>query len=402
MIYFAGLRGSGSFGTDERPKSFREMILWMNPNGTAPLFALTSKAKTEKVDDPEFSWWEETNTIARVQLNGAIGSGATTSFVVDEGALQLIPGDVLQVEAATEVAAYSNELVRVVSVTSDTALTVQRGVANTSAGAINDNINLTRIGNAQSEGNRSIASSSTNPTKLRNYCQIFKTPYQISKTALATRFRTGDPKKNEQKRKSFQHAEKIEQALLWGIPYETVDASNANMPLRYTGGLRNMLQSNRTVFAADPTEETFLASVYPVFDYDAGGAGDERLVFAGNRALNTLNLLAKNSTNSRINFDKVVEFYGMKLQRWTIPQGTLYVKSHPLMNVHPIYSASMFVVNPAGLVYRPLTGRDTKLEKDIQENDADSIKDQWLTECGFEFHHERTMAYIGAFHNDHA
>lgn len=397
MVYFAGLRGSGSFGADERPKNFREMILWMNPNGTAPLFALTAKAKTEKVDDPEFNWWEEVNTICRVRLNDATNMNDTdTAVVVDSGALELIPGDILQVETA-ETQAYGQELVRVTAVTSDTAFTIARGVAGSAAAAIPDDTYFTRIGNAQSEGNRSIASSSTNPTKLTNYCQIFKTPYQISKSALATRFRTGDPKKNEQKRKSFQHAEKIEQALLWGKAYETTDPTNNNMPLRYTGGLRHFITSHRTVFSADPTVDTFLSAVYPVFDYDAGGAGDERIVFCGNGALNYLNKLVRSETNSRVTFDKVIEYYGMKLQRWVIPQGTLYLKSHPLMNVHPVYQYSMFVVNPAGITYRPLAGRDTKLEKDIQENDADYIKDQWLTEAGFEFHHERTFAYVGGF-----
>ena len=36
----AGLRGTGDWATDERPKNFREMILWRNPNGMAPLTAL--------------------------------------------------------------------------------------------------------------------------------------------------------------------------------------------------------------------------------------------------------------------------------------------------------------------------------------------------------------------------
>jgi hypothetical protein len=113
--------------------------------------------------------------------------------------------------------------------------------------------------------------------------------------------------------------------------------------------------------------------------------------------LNHLNKLVRAETNARINYDGTTEFYGMKLQKWTIPQGTLYLKSHPLMNVHPVYTNSMFVVNPSGIIYRPLKGRDTKVEKDIQENDADYVKDQWLTECGFEFHYERTFAYIGGF-----
>lgn len=396
MPFFAGLRGTGSFGTDERPKSFREMILWLNPNGSAPLFALTSKAKTESVDDPEWNWWEETNTICRLQVNGALTNVATT-VVVDSGALQLIPGDILYVEPATQVAAFTQERIRVVSITNDTTFVVQRGVAGTTAAAIGDNLLLFRVGNAQSEGNLSVRSSTNNPTKFNNYAQIFKTPYTLSKTALATKFRTGDPRKNDQRRTSFAHSEKIEESLLWGAPFETVDATNDNMPIRYTMGLRYFITSNRTVFTVTPTEDTFLEAVYRVFDYDAGGAGDERIVFAGNGALNMLNKLASGGSTSRVRFDKIVEFYGMKLQRWIIPQGTLYLKSHPLMNVHPVYTNSMFVTNPAGIMWRPVKGRDTKLEKDIQPNDADYVKDQWLTEGGFEFHFERTMAYIGEF-----
>lgn len=395
-MYFAGLRGSGSFGTGERPKNFREMILWMDPNGTAPMFALTSKGKTEQVDDPEFNWWEETTTICRMQVNGEVTGAVEETIVVDNGdALELIPGDILQVEPATEVAGYTPELLRVKSVTSATSFEAERGVAGTTAATIATDLWLTRIGNAQSEGNTSISSATNNPTKLLNYCQIFKTPYTITNTALATKFRTGDPKKNEQKRKSFQHAEKIEQALMWGIPYETTDATNGGMPIRFTGGLRNFITTNRTVFTADPTPTTFLNAVSPVFDYNAGGAGNERIAFVGNGALNYINTMIATDDNVRINYDGTVKFYGMELKKYVLPQGTLYLKSHPLMNVHAQYKYSMFVVNPAGIIYRPLRGRDTKLEKDIQPNDADYIKDQWLTECGFEFHHEKTMAYVG-------
>lgn len=58
MPAIAGLRGTGSgdWGTDERPKNFREMILWRNPNGSAPLTALMAKMRTESTDDPEFAW----------------------------------------------------------------------------------------------------------------------------------------------------------------------------------------------------------------------------------------------------------------------------------------------------------------------------------------------------------
>lgn len=52
-----GLRGTGSWGTDERPKAYRDSLLYLFPNGDTPLTALTSKLRQEAVDDPEFKWF---------------------------------------------------------------------------------------------------------------------------------------------------------------------------------------------------------------------------------------------------------------------------------------------------------------------------------------------------------
>lgn len=56
MAAVAGLRGTGDWGADERPKNFREMILWRNANGDTPILALMAKVGKESTDDPEFSW----------------------------------------------------------------------------------------------------------------------------------------------------------------------------------------------------------------------------------------------------------------------------------------------------------------------------------------------------------
>jgi hypothetical protein len=37
MTAIAGLLGTGDWGTDERPKNFRESILWMAPKGDTPM-----------------------------------------------------------------------------------------------------------------------------------------------------------------------------------------------------------------------------------------------------------------------------------------------------------------------------------------------------------------------------
>lgn len=410
MTSFAGLRGTENASGDmsqqptytERPRNFREMIMWANPNGRAPLTALLSKARSEAVDDPEFNWWEELLQQIRVQMDATGASASSTTFGLTGGGLDLVAGDVLLVEKA-DTTTYDNELVLVSSVDSASQITVKRGQSGTSGAATGASAYLTKVGNVHAEGSLSPDVALRTPTMYTNRCQIFKTAVGLTKSMEKTKLRTGDPWKTDKKRKAFDHSVAMEYAFLFGqtrnatsstgnIVYGHVDTSGTYAK-RYTGGLRAMINSNVTVFTTTPTEFTLLDALYPVFDYEAGGAGDERIVFAGNGALNALNKIALASSSSRINFNGVLDVFGMKLQRWVTPQGTFGIRTHPLLNTHSRYTNSMFVVNPMGLRYRYL--RDTTFQDNIQANDADLRKGQWLTECGLELHIEKTFAYLG-------
>ena len=397
-VYIPGLRGTGDWGADERPKNFRETILWLEPNGSAPLTALMAQAGAEATDDPEFSWWEEIQETARVQLGAAVVDGVATTFTVNAGSVagtggnSLVPGEFLMVEDPSGIVG-ATEIVRVVSVTNDTTIVVSRGAQGSTAGAIANGSWLMSIGTGFGEGTDAANATTKNPTKFFNYTQIFKTSYEITKTAERTRARTGDPIKNDKKRKMFDHAVKMEQAYIFGRRSEITDANGK--PLRTTGGILSFLQSNVTNFdgAGTPfTENNFIDAISPVFDYKGAGNSNTRLCFAGNQALTNLNKLARDSASSRINFDGVVEVYGMKLQRWIIPQGELLIKTHPLFNTHPVYSKSMLGLNMKGTIDRTL--RATKFEDDIQLPGADYRKGQWLTESGLELHFEQTHFYL--------
>src|SRR5580765_8833271 len=82
MSGIAGLRGTGDWGTDERPKDFRENILFFNPNGEAPIFALTAKAGKRVVKDPEFAWWCEGNALVRLQTTAPTYTATDTLFTI--------------------------------------------------------------------------------------------------------------------------------------------------------------------------------------------------------------------------------------------------------------------------------------------------------------------------------
>lgn len=395
----AGLRGTGDWGTDERPKNFREMILWRNPNGMAPITALLSKMKSESTNDPEFSWYEEELNALRLTVNYTTGYSTTdTSIVVTSNvtdATDVVAGDVFLVEKALT-SAYNNEIIVASSVTNATTIVFTRGQAGTSAAPIANATSLTKIGNVFAEGSGAPTAASRNPTKLMNLCQIFKTTYDITNTAKQTKTRTGDPIKNDKKRKMFDHSVAMEMAFLFGKRYETTGANGK--PLRFTGGflwfLSQYAPSMITAFTTTPTETSFTDAVYKVFDYDSG-AGDERLVFGGNGFLNSLNKLAATQSRTRVNFDGIVDVYGMKLQRWVLPQGTIYVKSHPLFNVHSRFTNDAVILDPSSIKYR--TFRDTHFKDNIQAPDADETKGQWLSEVGLELEHAKTMGWISNF-----
>lgn len=398
----AGLRGTGDWGTDERPKNFREMILWLNANGDAPITALMSKMPKATTDDPEFAWWEETLDIVRLQLNDATNlTTAETTVTVDNGngatAEDLKPGDLLLFEEGAETDTYDYEIVRVASITSATVFEVIRAQAGTTAGTLTDDAFMTLIGSSYEEGTVAADATTRNPTKHLNYTQIFKDTYEITGTADATHTRTGDTLKNDKKRKAFDHARGMEEAWLFGSAAEITGANGK--PQRFCGGimhrLANMTPSRVVVRGAAYTSLTgLLDDIYDVFDYTGDGStgGDQRIGFLGNGAMNILNKLSL--TDGTVNFGEIVKVFGMNFTRFVMPQGELFVKTHPLLNRHPRYQNTMFVIDPPGIRYRPLRGRDTKTENNIQTPGQDSKKGQWVTEAGIEVNHGETMKVV--------
>lgn len=412
----AGLRGTSTsdYATDERPKSFREMILWRDPNGNAPLTALMSKMKTEAVDDPEFSWWEEELTPVRIQMGGTgLSANAASTLLTclvtgDFTATDLKAGDMLMMESTTVFTTHW-EIVEVTTTPSaSNVATIVRQAAGTPLGAGVIGSWFVKIGSAYAEGADAAAPTFRKPTKLTNFTEIFKTTYSISKTTAKTKFRTGDPLKNERKRKSFEHAIQLEKAFLFGVPHETTGTASAGaggrttMPKRYTGGLWHFLRVHHgaavstlvQLNSATFTEDHFLDATFPMFDYGYTGAGNERIGLCGNQFLNNLNKAIKRMTATSIQYNGSITAFGMKLQEYAIPQGTIYLKTHPLLNVNPKFSKTAFFINPSAMTYRPLRGRDTDYEDNIQTPGADYFSGQWLTEAGVEFNHLRSMLYM--------
>ena len=81
MPAIQGLRGTGEFTVDFRPKNYRELFTLLEPNGSAPLNAPLSMTSSEETNDPEFKHFRDELPPRTVQVNGALNNSATTVVI---------------------------------------------------------------------------------------------------------------------------------------------------------------------------------------------------------------------------------------------------------------------------------------------------------------------------------
>lgn len=407
----AGLRGTGDWGTDERPKNFRESILWMRPNGNSPLFALTSKASKKTTTDPEFTWWAEPQNLVRLRTAGSL-IASDTLVTVDStdptastiGALygkatHLKPGDQLLVEPAADQVAFDTEVVTVTGVLSETQFTISRGGQGTTPASIANASNLLLIGSAYGEGTAAPAARSRNPVKYSNYVQIFKDSYELTGTADVTDTRTGSAWSNDKKRKTFDHARGIEWSLLFGRPSEGVDPSNGK-PLRTMGGLRYQIPAaNTTIFSGATTLPTFLDAIAPLFSFETGESENTRIAFVGNEARLEMSKVLFNTSSVQIQLKADTKLWGMDFEEFVTPLGRVLMKTHPLMSQHPLYKRSAFICDFNAIKYVTMKGRDTKPHDDVQAKDEDTRRGYIQTDASLMVDGGGlTCGYLGNIH----
>lgn len=373
-----GMKSTADFATDERPKNWREGIMLLEPRNKAPLFALTAAMDSESTDDPEFYWWEEGVQMYNYILNGAIASTSEETIVVDEGATKLKAGDMLRNSRTLE-------MIRVISITSDTAFEATRGAANTTAANMADDDKLLYIGSAYREGAGRSTGTSVSPSKKTNVTQIFRDPVEWTRTAMKTRYRTGDAMKNDRRRAMNKHSIGIERALWLGQKYETLESGQ---PIRWTGGVLSFIPAENQVTApAQMDLETFEDYFADIFAYGVG----EKLAFGSIRTMMKINSLIRKNTNYQWGPGETE--YGMRVKRLYGPAGTLVLTEHPLFGQGNDFLANdLVIMDTTNLKYRYIT--DTTLLKDREDNGTDGKAEEYLTEAGLEVHHGETFFWL--------
>ncbi|NJM09441.1 MAG: DUF5309 domain-containing protein [Bdellovibrionaceae bacterium] len=286
-----GLRDTENFVANQRPTNYREGIMLLEPNGSTPLYALTSMMKSQDTDDPRFAWWEKELEARRVALGADIDT-SQTSFTLVGGALGYKDGDLLRAEHTGEVLLVNGDP------TVDTTIVVIRGYGGTTAVAITYagagvNPNLMKIGSAYEEGSNAPTGVNFDPEEKYNYTQIFRSTLEMTATAMQTRLRTGDQVK-EAKRETFQyHKLDIEDTLWWGVRFQGV---RNGKPIRMTQGVINSIPAGN-LQAAGSTTTMLQLEEYLRRAFQFGSS--EKMAFCGDTAALVLQQIIRRNSDSR-------------------------------------------------------------------------------------------------------
>ena len=360
-----------------RVRDVDKKLRYLDPD-VAPLTQILTRARSRVATSPKFEWMEKDLAARWDQLNDATDMNSSdTAMVVDHGEYFSV-GDIVNVVA-------TGEKVRVTAVdTATETLTIVRSVGTTAAGNILNNGDLQIIGNAYAENATSGVEKSHQETNPYNYTQIVRTPLGTSRTLEKSDTYTGAPRPLLRAEKGIEHKIDLERTALFGE--RDIDASNTSAPIRYTGGVLFFGTSNIKDFGGTMTESELELWTEDVFHHSAGGGS--RILLASPRALSIINQLVA----GRIQTVSGKQTYGLRVTQWLTAHGEFNIVRHPLLENGPGgtgYGNYMLALDPSRMTFRFLRDSNTKLKMDIQANDLDGWKDEYLTEAGWQFENPR-------------
>ena len=373
-----GVFASESGIAGDRKGDFAGSLLQTNPTGSAPLFALSSGMATKPANDTVVTWFEENKLQGRVDVTNNATTG--TSLVVSDGSF-VVPGQVWMIET-------TGELVFVTAV-AGTTVTVERGFASTSVVSINGSstaVPIQKISTAHEEGAEKPVAYSNLGFPRFNYCHIFRTTWDVTGTARAVQYHTGDQVARNKRDALLFHSEEIE--LSSWFSKKSIGHMNGR-PYRTMDGIVTQITTNVQSQQTHVTYTDLRGFLQDVFSYNIKGQPNERIAFCGNTVLGVIDTLAKTFTTMNV-VPGATEF-GMKINKWITPFGEISLMTHPLFNESPLWTKDLHVLHPGAMRTRYLrqTHHDG-YDKDGTRAGRDADFGVYTTEMCIEYMAERT------------
>jgi len=382
----AGLFNSAILTQDLAKKSFSGMITRLMPNGTAPLFGMTSMLKTDTAVATEHGFFTKTMLFPQLTVSAAGQAAGDTVFTVTN-VTNILPGMLMRVDSTGE-----NVLIN--SIVSGTSVSVVRAVGNVAAQAVPASTNLYQVGNAFEEASLRPNSLIINPVRITNLTQIFRNTWAISDTVRATLMIAGESNDAESRQDCAAfHAADIEKGIFFGQkssgirngqPFRTMDGlisivgNLSYYPSYYSAANINTAGGTTTYTQL----ETFLD---PVFNQATDPkVANERVLFVGGAAKRVLNNIGR--INGTYFIADGQNSYGLQFSTFKTTRGTFRMIEHPLFNSNPSWAKMAVAVDLSSFTLAYLGNRKTMIKEfgangeDIPDNGMDAVGGTLTTE----------------------
>lgn len=423
----------------QRFTNIRQKVFYFYPNGAAPLVGLLSIMKTEETNDQKFSWFEK----RLAEQRGTTAANTTGSFITNTGTnadaanpFNIAMNDTIRVVVADNtlfrvghqvqirnatITGGNSDIFGIVTSretvnTNKQAITIRvtEAVAGVSNAAAAVGLEVFIIGSSFAEGVADMSSSIYNlPIQPENFVQIFRSPFSFTGSSLHTsvKFDESGPYKDKAKETSVYHMIEMEKAFMFSRKQVYITA--AGEPHYQTGGIIYWLQQFENGSVYGNTAATLDTDDNKRIITNASGQltrswwnklmerlfrvtnnmANEKLILCGTGFVAVLHDMFQGNTMFTMQQGSKMT-YGMEVVKMITPFGTVYLKTHPIFNQHPILRYNGLCLDVPNLKYRYLIGRDTKLLTNRQNNDEDRRKDEWLSECGLEQQFPESHMYI--------
>lgn len=397
MANFLGARTTANLTTETRIiRSVDEEIALLEPNEAPLVTILTAtermrkgigSTKAEYFEDQYVALWDSTDASGYAADATAITVADGTKFAA--GHLFIVPKAVNSASAP--------ELIRVTSV-SGNVLTCVRGWAGTTAAIIAAAATPIRIaGTAFGEGAARGSAISTQKVPLYNNMQIFRTPFEASRTAMQTAAygASAGEWELEMRKKLVEHKRSMNSAFLFGTRGSaTVDSK----VVRTCNGVNAVIATNVKDGGGTLTEKVFDDYLAMSFRY---GSRNKLAVFSS-KIVQAIHYWAKD----KVRITTETTSWGLELTKMVTPFGTLTIVNDWMLE-HPSgstngYGGTGFILDPENLSYRFLAGHapvgssDTKVIELLPEQNlaTDGAYGEYLTEACPVIKQEQTHSKI--------
>lgn len=366
----AGIFTSAVFTQDLAKKSYAGMIARLMPNGSAPLFAMTSMLESETAVQYEHGFFTKTMLFPQLQVSAAGQAAGDTVFTVGS-TTNVLPGMIMRVDS-------TGENIIINSVLSPTQVSVARGVGNVAAQAIAASIYLYQVGNAFEESSVRPQSLIINPVRITNFTQIFRNTWAVSDSVRATMMIAGDTNVAESRQDCAAfHAKDIETALFFGQksqstrngqPFRTMDGLISIVGnLAYYPSYMSAVNVNTAGATTNFTQlEGFLD---PVFNQTTDPkVANERVLFVGGAAKRVLTAIGR--LNGIYQMIDGQTNWGLQFSTFKTSRGTFRVIEHPLFNSNTSWQKLAVAVDLSTFKVAYLGDRKTQNKEFNQDADA--------------------------------